>query len=140
MISMAARVIFWTADLRVTASTRIGALPPSSWQVPAPSCCRTRMAGRGAYAIDQRNGNARYLVAALQMERTNLSRDHRLEPGRLDVQPRNCLQTQSSDELRAAKSRSAVIVRMVNAIARASPTVNTNLAGVLAPCSPPHAG
>src|SRR5262249_11015941 len=90
MISMAARVIFWTADLRVTASTRIGALPPSACQIPAPSCCRTRTAGRGAYAIDQRNGNARYLVAALQMERTNLSRDHRLEPGGLDVQPRNC--------------------------------------------------
>jgi hypothetical protein len=72
MISMAAMVIFWTADLRVTASTRIGAPPPSSWQIPAPSCWRTRTAGRGAYAIDQRNGNARYLVAALQMERTNL--------------------------------------------------------------------
>jgi len=90
MISMAATVIFWTADLR---STRIGALPPSPWQIPAPSCCRTRTAGRGAYAIDQRNGNARYLVAALQMERTNRSRDHRLEPGGLDVQPRNCLRT-----------------------------------------------
>ena len=36
------------------------------------SCWRTRTAGRGVYAIDQRNGNARYLVAALQMERTNL--------------------------------------------------------------------
>ena len=33
------------------------------------------------------------------------------------------------DELIAAKSRSAVIVRMVNAIARTIPTVNTNLAG-----------
>src|SRR6516165_6811493 len=70
--SMAATVIFWTADLRVTASTRIGAPPPSSWQIPAPSCRRTRTAGRGAYAIDQ-SGNARYFVAALQMERTNLS-------------------------------------------------------------------
>src|SRR5262249_14795234 len=35
----------------------------------------------------------------------------------------------TADELGAAKSRSAVIVRMVNAIARAIPTVNTNLAG-----------
>src|SRR5215831_9144959 len=61
---------FLDADLRVTASTRIGALPPSSWQIPAPSCWRTRTAGRGAYAIDHRNGNARYLVAALQMERS----------------------------------------------------------------------
>ena len=33
------------------------------------------------------------------------------------------------DEVVAAKSRSAVIVRMVNAIARTIPTVNTNLAG-----------
>src|SRR5262249_30816300 len=64
LISMAATVIFWTADLRVTASTRIGALPPSSWQIPAPSCWRTRTAGRGAYAIDHRNGNARYLQPA----------------------------------------------------------------------------
>src|SRR5215471_19480351 len=85
MISMAATVIFWTADLRVTASTRILAPPRSSWQTPASSCWRTRTAGRGAYAIDQRNGNARYLIAALQMERTNRSRDHRLEPGGLDV-------------------------------------------------------
>src|SRR6516162_6019693 len=56
MISMAAMVIFWTADLRVTASTRIG---PSSLVVanPAPSCWRTGTAGQGAYAIDQRNGN-----------------------------------------------------------------------------------
>src|SRR5262249_58144278 len=72
MISMAATVIFWTADLRVTASTRIGAPPRSSWQIPPPSCWRTRTAGRGAYAIDQKNGDARYFVAALQMERTNL--------------------------------------------------------------------
>src|SRR5262249_3151519 len=63
---------FLDADLRVTASTRIGALPPSSRQIPAPSCWRTRTAGRGAYAIDHRNGTARYLVAALQVERTNL--------------------------------------------------------------------
>jgi len=42
---MAAMVIFWTADLRVTASTRIGA---SSLVVanPAPSCWRTGTAGR----------------------------------------------------------------------------------------------
>src|SRR5262249_35809534 len=65
--SMAATVIFWTADLQ--------------WQIPAASCWRTRTAGRGAYAIDQRNGNARYLVAARQMERTNLRRDHSCEPG-----------------------------------------------------------
>src|SRR6516162_8954171 len=63
---------FLDADLRVTASTRIEALPPSSWQIPAPSCWRTRTAGRGAYAIDHSDGTARYFVAALQMERTNL--------------------------------------------------------------------
>src|SRR5262249_43596147 len=42
-MSMAATVIFWTADLRITASTRIGALSPSSWQIPAPN-----LAGFGA--------------------------------------------------------------------------------------------
>jgi hypothetical protein len=71
MISMAAMVIFWTADLRVTASTRIGA---SSLVVAKsrPVVLAHWHGGSGAYAIDQRNGNARYLVPALQMERTNL--------------------------------------------------------------------
>src|SRR5262245_30158644 len=81
MMSMAATVIFWTADLRVTASTRIGAPPPSSWQIPAASCWQTRTAGRGAYAIDQRNGNARYLVAAHRWSGRIFRRDHTREPG-----------------------------------------------------------
>src|SRR5215472_9304906 len=50
-----------------------GRLLPRRGKSQAPSCWRTRTAGRGVYAIEQRNGNARYLVAALQMEeRTNL--------------------------------------------------------------------
>src|SRR5262245_22579553 len=50
-----------------------GRLHPRRGKSRPPSCWRTRTAGRGVYAIDQRNGNARYLVAALQMEeRTNL--------------------------------------------------------------------
>jgi hypothetical protein len=45
MISMAATVIFWTADLRVTASTRIGAPPPSSWQRPRRAGALARRVG-----------------------------------------------------------------------------------------------
>jgi len=58
------------------------------------SCWRTRTAGRGVYAIDQRNGNARYLVAALQMERTNLPAPlYAREPGGSMFTPRGCLRT-----------------------------------------------
>src|SRR6516165_6668493 len=58
---------FLDADLRVTASTRIEALPPSSWQIPAPSCWRTRTAGRGAYAIDHSDGTAKSRTPAKRL-------------------------------------------------------------------------
>ena len=59
-----------TADLRVTASTRIGA-PPRGKSRPRRGGALARRVGALTQLI-KKNGNARYFVAALQMERTNL--------------------------------------------------------------------
>src|SRR5262249_17429683 len=77
MMSMAATVIFWTADLRVTASTRIGArLLPRRGKSRPRRAGVLRTAGRGADAIDQRNGNPPYLVAARRWGGRNFRRGH----------------------------------------------------------------
>src|SRR5262249_49366388 len=94
MISMAATVIFWTADLRVTASTRIGAPPRSSWQIPPPSCWRPRTRGRGAYAIDQKK-RQRSLLGSSAADGADESSGAIMGVGQAGstFNPRGCLRT-----------------------------------------------
>src|SRR5262249_43633156 len=85
MISKAAMVIFWTADLRVTASTRIGA---SSLVVanPAPSCWRTGTAGRALTRLIKETATLATWYQRCKWSGRIFRRDHRREPGGLDVQ------------------------------------------------------
>src|SRR5262245_41784679 len=79
MMSMAATVIFWTADLRVTASTRIGA---SSLVVANPGRVVLAYSARRVGALTRlRNGTARYLVAARRWSGRIFRRDHTRGPG-----------------------------------------------------------